>query len=723
MAKDNLKKGIQTALANPNLGGALERFADSYVASRAKAYEGIDFGQLRQEIIALKDYAVEHLEELAERFTREAEKQGAIVYRATSPQAAKDYIARLAAERGVKTVVKSKSMASEEIHLNEYLNERGITVKETDLGEWIIQLAGQRPSHMVMPAIHLTKEEVAEIFSKEVEERLSSDIPRLVKVARQELRQFYFAAEMGITGANIAVAETGTLVLVTNEGNARLVATVPPIHVALVGLEKLVSSMADVPKILKALPRSATAQKLTSYITMINGPVPTIVNGQEQPKELHIILMDNNRTKMQQDPLFKKALRCIRCASCLNVCPVYRLVGGHVFGHVYAGGIGTILTNFFNDFEDTPDIQALCIFCGRCQEFCPADIPLPEMILRLREDKAENEGLSTIVKAIFEGVLANRERFHSLLKVAAKAQRPFAAKDAPFIRHLPLFLAGLTRNRSLPTIAEKPLRELVDKQKPGVDTKGKKVKRAVFYAGCLIDFAYPNIGEDVIEVLNHYGVEVVFPKGQTCCGAPAKYSGAKEAAVKMARQNVEALDQDVDYIVSACPTCTVTLKEDFAKLLTGDPRWEGAARRVAAKVRDFTDLVKELAGDEQWETGGDSPKITYHDSCHYKRSLRLNQVARETLVDLAGCQLVEMEGADLCCGMGGSYTVKFPELSMPILEKKLSCIETSGAQVVAMDCPGCLMQIGGGLDRKGISIKAKHTAQLLAEKLRKEKGR
>ena len=718
MAKDNLKKGIQTALANENLGGALERFADSYVASRAKAYEGVDFYGLRQEIVALKDYAAEHLEELAERFTKEAEKHGAIVYRATSPQAVKEYIARLAVERGVETIVKSKSMASEEIHLNEYLAEQGITVKETDLGEWIIQLAGQRPSHMVMPAIHLTKEEVAEIFSKEVEERLSSDIPRLVKVARQELRQFYFAAEMGITGANIAVAETGTLVIVTNEGNARLVATVPPIHVALVGLEKLVSSMEDVPKILKALPRSATAQKLTSYVTMINGPVPTIVNGQEQPKELHIILMDNNRTKMQQDPLFKKALRCIRCASCLNVCPVYRLVGGHVFGHVYAGGIGTILTNFFNDFEDTPDIQALCIFCGRCQEFCPADIPLPEMILKLREEKAENEGLSTIEKAIFEGVLANRERFHGLLKVASKAQRPFAAKDAPFIRHLPLFLAGFTRERSLPTIADKPLRELVDKQNISV---GKKAKRAAFYAGCLIDFAYPGLGEDVIEVLNHYGVEVVFPKGQTCCGAPAKYSGAKEAAIKMARQNVEALDlADVDYIVSACPTCSVALKEDFVKLLAGDPRWEEASRRVAAKVRDFTDLVKELAGDELGKVPGDGPKLTYHDSCHYKRSMGLSQVPREVLTELAGCQLVEMEGADLCCGMGGSYTVKFPELSMPILEKKLSCIEASGAEVVAMDCPGCLMQIGGGLDRKGLPIKAKHTAQLLAEALRKE---
>lgn len=464
MAKGSLKKDIKVALQDENLGGALDRFADSYVESRAKAYEGLDFQEVRQDIIEAKNYAIEHMAELAEQFTKEAEKQGAIVYRAHSPREVKDYIAKLAEEKGVKTIVKSKSMATEEIHLNKHLEQMGITTKETDLGEWIIQLAGQRPSHMVMPAIHLTREDVAEIFSKEVEERLESDIPRLVKVARKELRPYYFSAEMGITGANMAVAETGTLVIVTNEGNARLVSTIPPIHVAVVGLEKLVASIDDVPKILKALPRSATSQKLTSYVTMITGPVPTLVDGQEQPKELHIILMDNNRSKMQEDPLFKEALRCIRCASCLNVCPVYRLVGGHVFGHVYAGGIGTILTNYFNDFEETADIQALCIFCGRCQEFCPADIPLPEMILKLREDKTQEEGLSMIEKAIFEGVMTNRKRFHGLLKVASKGQRPFAAKDAPYIRHLPLFLAGYTKDRSLPTVADVPLRDRMKKK-------------------------------------------------------------------------------------------------------------------------------------------------------------------------------------------------------------------------------------------------------------------
>lgn len=254
-------------------------------------------------------------------------------------------------------------------------------------------------------------------------------------------------------------------------------------------------------------------------------------------------------------------------------------------------------------------------------------------------------------------------------------------------------------------------------------TEQKAIKKVAFYAGCLIDFAYPDLGEDIVEVLNHFGVEVVFPQEQTCCGAPAKYSGAKSAAIKMAQQNVEALDSpEYDAIISACPTCTIVVRDDFLKLLGDDPKWGEAAKKINSKVRDFTDLVMELAGEEKWAELIEGPKITYHDSCHYNRQLGLKGVARKALTELSGCELIEMESSDLCCGMGGSYTVKFPELSGPILEKKLSSVEKSGADFVAMDCPGCLMQIGGGLDRQGSRVKAKHTATILAEALRKRKG-
>ena len=302
-----------------------------------------------------------------------------------------------------------------------------------------------------MPAIHMTKEEVADVFSQEVEQGQTPDIPKLVKFARGKLRTKFLSAGMGITGANIAVAETGSLVIITNEGNARLVTTLPKIHVAIVGIEKLMSDFADVVPVLTALPRSATAQLLTSYVSIISGPVP---NTDGTPKQLHIILMDNRRTEMSQDPKFKQALQCIRCASCLNVCPVFRLVGGHVFGKIYTGGIGTILTAWFDALKSSDEIQSLCIQCGNCtQVLSRQDTISPDLILELRRRIAVEKGQTVAQKAIFS-VVNNRRLFHSMLRTASLAQKPLA-KDG-FIRHLPFFLSDMTEFRSLPAIADVP---------------------------------------------------------------------------------------------------------------------------------------------------------------------------------------------------------------------------------------------------------------------------
>ena len=338
--------------------------------------------------------------------------------------------------------MKSKSMATEEIHLNAAPRAgTAIRVKETDLGEWIIQLAGQKPSHMVMPAIHMTKEEVAEIFSKEVKERLAADIPRLVEVARSELRQEFLQADLGITGANIAVAETGTLVILTNEGNARLVTTLPPIHVAVVGIEKLVERFADVEPIVKALPKSATGQLLTSYVSMITGPRARTRTARR--RSCTSSSWTTSGPRWRRTPTFAQALRCIRCASCLNVCPVFRLVGGHVFGAIYTGGIGTILTAWFDALKAAKDIQGLCIQCGNCTQVCPTRIDIPELIVELRRRLAREEGRPLVA----EGRLRGREQPPRCSTGCSgprpSSQKPFA-KDG-FVRHLPLFLSGRRR--------------------------------------------------------------------------------------------------------------------------------------------------------------------------------------------------------------------------------------------------------------------------------------
>ncbi|MFZ2950175.1 MAG: L-lactate dehydrogenase (quinone) large subunit LdhH, partial [Desulfuromonadaceae bacterium] len=598
--------------------------------------------------------------------------------------------------------------------LNPYLEKAGIEVGETDLGEWIIQLAGQTPSHMVMPAIHMTKEEVSDLFSKEVNERLTSDIPRLVKVAREQLRPAFLAADMGISGGNIAVAETGSIVLMTNEGNARLVTSLPKIHIALVGIEKLIEKYADVATILKALPRSATAQLLTSYVSIITGPAP---NTDGSMKNLHIILMDNRRSEMAADPKFRQALQCIRCASCLNVCPVFRLVGGHVFGKVYTGGIGTILTAWFDELKKSEDIQGLCIQCGACKDVCPGKIDIPDLIMELRRRLVKEQGVPLLQKTIYS-VVNNRRLFHGMLRAASIAGKPFTSDK--FIRHLPMFLADLTDGRSLPAIAEEPFRDRFKKIGQSKDRE-MKGERVVFYAGCLIDFAYPEMGESLVKILNKAGYEVVFPEEQTCCGAPARYNGAYEVAERNAIDNIKALlSVDATYVISACPTCTVALAHEFISTFesVGQTEWMPKARELAAKTIDFSTLVTKLVAEGRLslQEGRKLGKITYHDSCHLKRTLRVSEQPRE-LLQKAGYELAEMFECDTCCGMGGSYSLKLPEISAPILQRKLRNIKDTGAPVVAMDCPGCVMQIRGGMDQDGADVKVRHTVELLAEQL------
>ena len=705
------KKKIDNALHDNRLQDALHTFGDAYVVSRANAFDGYDFEAMRAEIADMKDYSLENREELLAEFIKNAEAAGSKVYIAKDAADANNYIINLAKQRGVKKVVKSKSMVSEETHLNKALAAAGISPLETDLGEWIIQLADHRPSHMVMPAIHMFRDQIGELFSKATGEPETDDINELVRIARKELREGYFEADMGISGANILVAETGGMALVTNEGNARLVSTIPKIHVAISGIEKVVPRLEDAARIMRILPKNATGQPMTSYGTWIRGAVP---HAGEQ-KEQHIVLLDNGRSAMAEDEHCQDALRCIRCGACANVCPVYQSVGGHVYGSIYISAIGVILTAFYEGIDKAAELVKACIGCRSCVAICPSNIDLESIILHLRSKVADKEGIGFVKDMAFRKLMRNRRLFHTMVRAASLLQKPVAGGEKT-IRHLPLFFSSLTEWRTLPTIAEKSLRDQFPEIKQTINKPKGKV---TLFAGCGADFIYPELGTSLVKVLNYLGVEVMFPDDQTCCGIPALYSGDRETMTELAKQNLSCLlDGDPDYILTVCPTCTMALRKDFSEVLEQDSEYAAKAQQVATKVMDVSAYIVDVLGaTEAFEKLHAKGAVTYHDSCHLKRGSGVSEQPRELLMAV-GKDVIEMKRPDRCCGFGGSYSfLSHPPIAKAITTDKAADIENTGADTVVMDCPGCKIMLSGAMEKRGGAVQAKHTIELLAEAL------
>jgi L-lactate dehydrogenase complex protein LldF len=374
------------AIADPRLQGALEGATGKFRSARSNVLAELpDADALRDHFKALRSATLAGLAEHLQTFERNATATGARVHWAADGATACRIVAGIAQQHGVTLAAKSKSMATEEIHLNQALQAAGVEPVETDLGEWIIQLAGDPPYHIVAPAIHKTRQQVAEMFSELTGETLpADDIPRLTAVARRLLRAKFLAAGMGISGANLAVAETGSVVLVTNEGNGRMVTSLPPVHVAVVGIEKIAPTWDDAAAWLALLARSATGQPLSVYTTAITGPARS--GDPDGPAEVHIILLDNGRSRLLGGP-YEEALQCIRCSACLNICPVYREAGGHAYGSPYSGPIGAVISPLIYGLEAYAGLPHASSLCGACLDVCPARIDLPRMLLELRADE------------------------------------------------------------------------------------------------------------------------------------------------------------------------------------------------------------------------------------------------------------------------------------------------------------------------------------------------
>ncbi len=737
---------LERALEDDNMHQALERFAPSWRISRSNVFaseEGdygseYSFATMRSALRKAKDNAIEQQEELIAQFKAQAETAGAIIYEARTAEDANRYIYELCQRKGIDLVVKSKTMVSEETELNAYLEERGISPVETDLGEWVAQLAHERPSHMVMPIIHKTRQQVGSLLTETLGREISREnVAEQVAVIRVEHRKSFLNAGMGISGANALIAESGTVMMLTNEGNGRLVTSLPPVHVVMAGYDKLIGTFAEVMVQLRLLARSATSQHITSYTTFITGPATP-------DKEMHIVLVDNGRSEMRADPHFREALRCIRCAACANICPPYQQVGGHVFGYIYSGAIGLVVTPYHHGLDADAGPQSLCVSCNACETVCPVEIPLPNLILDVRSRVVEAKGLPWLKKVIF-AVMARPRLFDSAVRFFSLAQLPMT-RGSKYIRtrSLGIFgklpgvrsIANLARWRSLPAFASKPLRdrlkgELVKSSSSTTDQVDVEQRgiTVCYFAGCMIDRLFPEMGEAAIRVLSACGVQVTFPQKENCCGLIALNSGDRANCTRMARQTIVMLEQalaesNADYIVGATTSCVVTLTQDYIRLFEDlqQQGWKRRAQALAEKVMDFAGFVDHvlLANGTKLpvrKSKGENVVVTYHDSCQSINCLGLHTEARHIIQDALGLELREMPQSDVCCGFGGATSIEHGDVSERIMNNKLNNAESTGATILVADNPGCLMHLRGGVDASRRRIRVVHLAQLIAEQL------
>lgn len=350
------------------------------VVTNTKKNQFSNWEEARTLAAQVKNYTLAHLPELLEQFEENFTRAGGKVFWAETGAAAAEYIVKLAQKHGVRKVVKSKSMTTEEIHLNEALE--GVEVWESDLGELIVQLAHEKPYHIVTPAMHKTKEEIGALFQQTLHAPLTTNAEELTMIARRHLREAYITSGMGVTGANFLIADSGAIVVTENEGNARLTMSCPPLHVAVVGIEKIIPRLSDLSLFLPLLATSGTGQEITCYNSLVFGP--RRAHESDGPREMHVILLDNGRSQLYQRESFREILRCIRCGACLNACPVYRTVGGHSYRTTYQGPIGSVITPHYNSFEKFQHLASASSLCGACSSVCPVHIDIHELLLENR---------------------------------------------------------------------------------------------------------------------------------------------------------------------------------------------------------------------------------------------------------------------------------------------------------------------------------------------------
>ncbi|MEE4075710.1 LutB/LldF family L-lactate oxidation iron-sulfur protein [Pseudomonas viridiflava] len=459
----DFRERAHEALGDPQLRGNFRRAMDSLMTKRAAAFSNPDEREdLRSLGNAIRARALSKLPDLLEQLERNLIRNGVQVHWAETVEEANAIVLSIVEAHEAKQVIKGKSMVSEEMEMNDFLGERGIECLEADMGEYIVQMDHEKPSHIIMPAIHKNAGQVGKLFHDKLGVEYTTDVDQLIQIGRRVLRQKFFEADIGVSGVNFAVAETGTLLLVENEGNGRMVTSVPPVHIAVTGIEKVVENLRDTVPLLSLLTRSALGIPITTYVNMISGPRKA--HELDGPQEVHLVLLDNGRSQAFADSELRQTLNCIRCGACMNHCPVYTRVGGHTYGEVYPGPIGKIITPHMAGLAKVPDHPSASSLCGACGEVCPVKIPIPALLRRLREENVKAPDAPNRVMRDQGSKYSRKERFiwnaWSKLNTSPSLYRLFGFFATRLRSLTPGNVGPWTQNHSAPKPAARSLHEL-----------------------------------------------------------------------------------------------------------------------------------------------------------------------------------------------------------------------------------------------------------------------
>ena len=701
-----LNEAILESIQHPKKREALSRCMARGRNTRSNRLATLPGGAaFREETKAIKDRCIAELDALVEKFTRNAEARGAKVFLAQDGRAAIEYVLRIAQEHGYENVAKSKSLTTEEIEINHDLEQAGIRVIETDLGELIIQLVGEKPYHLVFPSVHKMKEDVAEIFGQAMNREVAPEIAAIMPVVQEYLRPIFLNTGIGMTGANIGIAETGGIVIETNEGNARLVSSIGKCHICVMGMEKIVDTVEDALMMVLAHPVSASGQLPTTYVTWMQGRSPLGEGGPD--RESHIIILDNGRSRMRQDPLMKEALNCIRCGACMNVCPTYGVVGGHTFGHIYPGPMGIPWTAEVHGLDQAAAFADLCISCGLCKEICPAQIDMPLQIAEVKQRDME-EHPPSLEKRMF---MASETL--SKLGCATAPLSNWSLRNRGF-RWLMEQTVGLDRRRELPSFARKTFRKRFHAAHGprrtwwgrGAEPPVTAARKVVFFHDLYANYNRPDLGMAAVARLQAAGCHVVAPK-QRGCGYPYVSYGDLDRARDTALYNLAQLQpylaEGYD-IVTTEPTAAYCFQVLYPKLLPVHPQVKTAAARTHEIFAYL--LALEAAGPPQDLRG---KRLGFHCSCH-QRPLSSGEEAIQWL-QRRGAEVQRIE-TGTCCGMGGTFGMKRGplgyDLSQAVGAPLFELFKESGVDAIVTESSVCGMQL-----REGAGIPVLHPLELL----------